>query len=233
MKDLSIIIVAGGRGLRMESSLPKQYLMLHVKPILIWTIENVYHSLPDDIETEIILVRSRADKRYVEEMLKEYTHDAIPLLFADGGDNRAESVYNGLCLASGNYVAIHDGVRPFVNPALLGRIWEARKHNAVIPAILPTDSIRISGNNGIFSSYPRADIRLIQTPQLFTNETLKNAYKSYRDDPDERCTDDASIVEKYTSSSPFIVDGDELNIKITTPKDLYIADLFINKGLFK
>ncbi|MBR8802137.1 2-C-methyl-D-erythritol 4-phosphate cytidylyltransferase [Porphyromonas levii] len=229
MKELSIIIVAGGKGLRMESNLPKQYLMLHVKPTLVWTIEHLFEAVDKSIDTEFILVRPKSDDDYVQDMMSRFLKKGIELKYADGGRERAESVRNGLDVASGSFVMVHDGVRPFVTNALLNRIWDAKMSGAVVPALPPTDSTRILTEEGLYRSIPRNGVRLIQTPQLFERELLRDSYKAYFSKPDSSCTDDASIVELYGGLAPSIVEGEEQNFKITTPKDLALATWCLSK----
>lgn len=229
MKELSVVIVAGGKGLRMESTLPKQYLMLHVKPILVWAIEHLYDAIGDTIDTEFILVRPKADEAFVSEIMSLHLKKGIELKYADGGSQRAESVRNGLELATGAFVMIHDGVRPFVSKELLYRIWDTRTNGAVVPAMEPTDSIRILDEERLYRSFPRSDVRLIQTPQLFERDLLVESYRGYFDHPNSSCTDDASIVELYGGLAPTVVEGEEQNIKITTPKDLALANWYLTR----
>ena len=229
MKELSVIIVAGGKGLRMESNLPKQYLMLHVKPILVWTIEHLYDAIDKSIDTEFILVHPKADEEYVTEIMSQYLKEGIELRYADGGSQRAESVQNGLDVASGAFVMVHDGVRPFVTKDLVNRIWNAKINGAVVPAMEPTDSVRILTEEGLYRSFPRGDVRLMQTPQLFERALLAKSYEGYFAQPDPSCTDDASIVELYSGLAPTIVEGEEYNLKITTPKDLALATWYLTR----
>lgn len=224
MKELSVVVVAGGSGRRMGTELPKQYLMLKDQPIIIWTLLNTFEATQDWVDCELILVRPSGDHAYVEELLRSYLPSSIQVKIADGGKERADSVQNGLALASGRYVMIHDGVRPFVTPAMLQRLWSARQSKAVIPAILPTDSIRLVQRDGANQAINRSTIRLVQTPQLFDREVLVKSYQAFNEQPDPTCTDDASIVEKYGGLNTTIVEGEEQNIKLTTPKDRVLAE---------
>lgn len=223
MSHLSVVIVAGGKGQRMESETPKQYLMLHVKPILAWTINHIKNALHNVKDVEYILVRPKEDDYYCSVVLPQYISEDITLKYADGGATRAESVSNGLALATGKYVMIHDGVRPFISTNMVERLMEKREHGSVIPAIPPTDSIRVlkSDRN---KSMDRSSIRLIQTPQLFRTSILEEAYEAFFNQPNTSLTDDASIVEYYQDITPEIIEGWDLNIKITTPKDMAVAE---------
>lgn len=224
VKELSVVVVAGGSGRRMGTELPKQYLMLKDQPIIIWTLLNIYEATQGWMDSELILVRPRGDHAYVEELLRSYLPSSIQVKIADGGKERADSVQNGLALATGRYVMIHDGVRPFVTHAMLQRLWSARQSKAVIPAILPTDSIRFVQCDGANQAIDRSTIRLVQTPQLFDREVLVKSYQAFNEQPDPTCTDDASIVERYGGLNTTIVEGEEQNIKLTTPKDRVLAE---------
>lgn len=224
MKELSVVVVAGGSGRRMGSELPKQYLMLGEKPIIIWTLLNIYKASQGWVDSELILVRPKGDCEYVEGLLRSYLPSSIHIKIADGGRERADSVQSGLSLATGSYVMIHDGVRPFVDKALLQRLWFARASHAVIPAILPTDSIRLVQKHGENHAIDRSTVRLVQTPQLFDTKLLNDSYSAFREQPDPGCTDDASIVERYSRMRTAIVEGEEKNIKLTTPKDIILAE---------
>lgn len=224
VKELSVVVVAGGSGRRMGTELPKQYLMLKDQPIIIWTLLNIYEATQDWVDSELILVRPSGDQAYVEELLPSYLPSSIQVKIADGGKERADSVQNGLALATGHYVMIHDGVRPFVTREMLQRLWSARQSKAVIPAILPTDSIRLVQGDGANQAIDRSTIRLVQTPQLFDREVLVKSYQAFNEQPDPTCTDDASIVERYGGLNTTIVEGEEQNIKLTTPKDRVLAE---------
>ncbi len=224
MKELSVVVVAGGSGRRMGTELPKQYPTLKDQPIIIWTLLNIFEVTQDWVDSELILVRPSGDQAYVEELLRSYLPSSIQVKITDGGKERADSVQYGLALATGRYVMIHDGVRPFVTHAMLQRLWSARQSKAVIPAILPTDSIRLVQHDGANQAIDRSTIRLVQTPQLFDREVLVKSYQAFNEQPDPTCTDDASIVEKYGGLSTTIVEGEEQNIKLTTPKDRVLAE---------
>lgn len=231
VKELSVVMVAGGSGRRMGTELPKQYLMLRDQPIIIWTLLNIYEATQGWVDSELILVRPSGDHAYVEELLRSYLPSSIQVKIADGGKERADSVQNGLALAAGRYVMIHDGVRPFVTREMLQRLWSARQSKAVIPAILPTDSIRLVQHDGTNQAVDRSTIRLVQTPQLFDREVLVRSYQAFNEQPDPNCTDDASIVEKYGGVNTTLVEGEEQNIKLTTPKDRVLAEWIMEEGV--
>jgi len=206
------IIVAGGKGLRMKSDIPKQFLELDGRPVLMHTIEAF---VKFDTDINLILVLPADQLAYWGELCKK--HDfAISHHKVTGGSTRFESVKNGLVEAPDNgLIGVHDGVRPFIRPETIAKIYdEAAKFGNAIPAIAPSESIRIENENGS-RIVDRATVRLIQTPQVFDAKALKEAYKtSYK----ESFTDDASVFE--TKHKIRLVEGQEGNIKITTPADL-------------
>lgn len=227
--ELSVVVVAGGSGHRMGADIPKQYLELEGKPIIVRTIEGLIHELSFLPEVQLIWVHPKGDGEYVRELIETFLPNTQSVITVEGGASRADSVWNGLQKATSDYVMIHDGVRPFVTAQLLRRLWDKRVDAAVIPAILPTDSIRLASSEGQMTAFPRNKVRLVQTPQLFDCEMLKNCYELYQQKPDENCTDDASIVERYSDNVIAIVEGDEQNIKITTPKDMALGEWYLKQ----
>ena len=218
----NVIIVAGGKGLRMGVDLPKQFIPVGGKPILMHTIEAFYDFDP---HINIILVLPGSYQVYWSELCCEYGF-SIPYTIASGGDTRFHSVKNGLKFVIEGVVAVHDGARPFVSKDLIKRCFKnAKTLKAIIPVINSTDSLReVTGENKS-RIIDRSKIRLVQTPQVFDVETLKAAYKT---DYKESFTDDASVVEN-TGIDVHLVEGEITNIKITTPLDLKIAELIVKK----
>lgn len=208
----TIIIVAGGKGLRMESEIPKQFLELNGKPVLMHTIEAFFLF---DEEIKLILVLPKGQFSFWDELCQKH-HFTIPHQKVAGGSTRFESVKNGLEQAPDTgLIGVHDGVRPFIRPETITRIYnEAAKHGNAIPVIAPSESIRIVTENSN-QIIDRASVRLIQTPQVFEAKALKEAYKiQYK----ESFTDDASVFEG--NNKIHLVEGQQGNIKITTPEDL-------------
>lgn len=217
----TIIIVAGGSGIRMGSKIPKQFLELHGKPVLMHTIERF---LQYDGEMDIILVLPVEqvplwDKLCIRHKFK------IKHQVAFGGETRYHSVRNGLALAvPGSLVGIHDGVRPLVSLSTIRRCFEtAEMEGNAIPALTSSESVRyIKNSQNHFVA--RQDIKLIQTPQVFQWNQVQNAYdQPYR----ERFTDDASVVESMGFSVNLIA-GNPENIKLTTPLDMKIAEFLMS-----
>lgn len=216
-----VVIVAGGQGVRMGADRPKQFLEIGGKPILRHTIERF---LAFDPSFEVIVVLPSAQKEWWRDycrqsgFLERYS-------IVSGGITRFHSVQNALrFVGDEGLVAVHDGVRPLVSRALLERIFAAaKKAPAVIPAVPVVESVRRVEED---ASVPvsRDGLVLVQTPQVFAADVLKKAY----DQPfSPSFTDDASVVEA-SGVRVHVVSGDRINLKITTPEDLQLAE-----GLFR
>ncbi len=215
-----VIIVAGGKGNRMESNIPKQFLNIAGRPVLFYTIECFFRYSPD-IEIVVVLPELYLDDW--RSLIKKYEFTIHHKLVV-GGETRFQSVKKGLNLISGSaLVAIHDGVRPFVSQDTLKRVFTmAEKTGNAIPVVSVTESIRRLIND---TSEPviRENYRMVQTPQCFHSELLKKAYEqAYR----EQFTDDASVVEAMGIKIN-LVEGNPENIKITRPGDLKFAEAFL------
>ena len=217
-----IIIVAGGKGLRMGSDIPKQFLPIGGKPVLMRTLERfrAYSSA-----LHIILVLPEAQQDYWQQLCEEYHFD-VEHQIANGGQTRFHSVQNGLALVPDDaegVVGVHDGVRPFPSIEVIRNCYEtARTAKAVIPVIPVVETVRhLEGDKSV--TVPRGDYRLVQTPQTFDIQLLKAANRQPYNDG---FTDDASVVESYGHAIT-LVEGNRENIKITTPYDLKIAEVLI------
>lgn len=227
MRDY-VIIVAGGKGLRMGSDIPKQFLPVGGRPVLMRTIERFREYSAD---LQIILVLPKAQQDYWRQLCHEY-HFPLPqqgedrggaYLLADGGETRFHSVQHGLALIPDDargVVGVHDGVRPFPSVEVIARCYEtARTQKAVVPVVPVVETLRHVAEG----TKPRGDYRLVQTPQTFEIQLLKAANRQpYCED----FTDDASVVEAYGHAIT-LVEGNRENIKITTPYDLRIAEVLI------
>lgn len=221
----NVIIVAGGKGLRMGYDLPKQFMLIGGKPILMHTLEAFYNYNP---QINIILVLPRSHQEYWAELCAKYNFTIVHTIAA-GGDTRFHSVKNGLEYITEGLVAVHDGARPFATTLLIQRCFEAvSNQNAVIPAIPATDSLREILADGKSEIVDRSKIILVQTPQVFDVSILKKAYNV---EYDNFFTDDASVVEAM-GGVIHIVDGEVTNIKVTTPIDLKIGELILAERIF-
>ena len=221
-----VIIVAGGKGLRMGGEVPKQFLPIGGKPVLMRTVEAFYQT---DAETGIVLVLPQEQQSYWKNLCCQYDF-RIPYILADGGCTRFHSVRNGLQVIpdedSDSLIAVHDGVRPFVSPRVLQECFEAAtRWGAVVPVLDMVDSVRQLSEDGSSMAVDRSCLKLVQTPQTFRADILKNAY---RQEFTERFTDDASVVEA-SGVSVALVSGNRENIKITTPFDLKIAEVLLKE----
>ena len=218
-----VIIVAGGKGLRMGSDVPKQFLPIGGKPVLMRTLERFREYSP---ALQIILVLPKAQQDYWKELCQKHNFTVVYQL-ADGGETRFHSVQHGLALIPDDaegVVGVHDGVRPFPSIDVISNCYEtARTAKAVIPVIPVVETVRHLDNAPSSHTVPRGEYRLVQTPQTFDIQLLKAANRqSYNDG----FTDDASVVEAY-GFDVTLVEGNRENIKITTPYDLKIAEVLI------
>ena len=219
------IIVAGGSGKRFGSEMPKQFLPLDGKAVLMRTIEKF-----DEADATIVVVLPIEHQEMWMTLCKE-NNFAVTHTIADGGKTRFESVKNGIAaienLADGDLVAVHDGVRPLASVELINRCYDnAQETGSAIPVVNPSDSIRQVIDDGTSRQLLRSSLRAVQTPQTFRAELLKGAY-----DVEESplFTDDASVVES-AGHQVTLVEGEVTNITITTPIDMIIAsELIKNK----
>jgi 2-C-methyl-D-erythritol 4-phosphate cytidylyltransferase len=215
------LIVAGGKGTRIKSSLPKQFIELNGKPILLHTLEVFYRY---NSELKIVLVLPEDDFPIWKSICEKFKFTKQVIL-QKGGATRFQSVRNGLALLDGEgLVAIHDGVRPLVSEDIIGASFHlASLHTCVVAAVRLKESIRITDQDQT-KAVDRSKFRLIQTPQTFDLRVIKQAYECTED---PSLTDDASVAEKagYRIS---LFEGSYENIKITTPEDLVIAQALLN-----
>ena len=214
-----IIIVAGGKGLRMGGEIPKQFLPIGGKPVLMRTME-AFHAY--DAEIQIVLVLPVAQQAYWKELCDQYAF-TLPYRLADGGETRFHSVKNGLDTIPTDeeaLVGVHDGVRPFVSAEGIARCYaEAARVGAVVPVTDVVETVRHLEDGGGSTTVNRDEYKLVQTPQVFSLALLKKAYaQPYI----PAFTDDASVVEAL-GHEVTLVQGNRENIKITTPFDLVVG----------
>ena len=213
-----IIIVAGGKGLRMGGDIPKQFLPVCGKPVLMRTLE-AFHAY--DASMRLILVLPVSQQAYWKQLCEEYQFELVHEI-ANGGETRFHSVKNGLALVEEDgLVGVHDGVRPFVSQEVINRCYEeAASLKAVIPVIGVVETVRHLIGEGS-ETVPRDQYKLVQTPQVFDVALLRRAYQQEYTD---LFTDDASVVEAL-GEKVYLVEGNRENIKLTTPFDLKLAEL--------
>jgi 2-C-methyl-D-erythritol 4-phosphate cytidylyltransferase len=214
MKKVALI-VAGGKGIRMNSDIPKQFLLLKGTPVLMRTIEKFSHL------DEIVLVLPKTQIEYWNNLCNEYNF-SIPHTDVEGGESRFQSVKNGLEKINKNsLVSIHDGVRPLVSKNLISNlISEVKEGVGSVPVVPIKDSIREVDKESS-THVDRRNLFTVQTPQCFLSDDIKNAYiQEYS----EKFTDDASVFENNGGNIKTII-GEERNLKITTEEDLKIASI--------
>ena len=219
-----LIIVAGGKGVRMGGDLPKQFQLLAGKPLVMVTIENLSAM---DVTMNIILVLPKDQMELWAELCEKYEFK-VPVTVVAGGTTRFHSVQNGLAAiddADDALVGVHDGVRPFLAIKVFDELFrEAAINGAVVPVVPVNDSMRrFIGGQGATEPVARDRYRLVQTPQVFKLSLLRKAYEQLYM---ENFTDDASVVENL-GEQVYIVDGNRENIKITTPFDFVVAKAIV------
>ena len=223
MAKHGVIIVAGGSGSRMQSALPKQFLMLGGLPVVARTINTFAEALPS---ADIVVVLPEAHIPLWRNL--EARFDVAPHRCVAGGSERFHSVKCGIeALGSDvEYIAVHDGVRALVSKRLIIRtLLDAEKSGATIPVIEVADSFRrVAGAESHI--VPRSELRAVQTPQIFSAELLRRAYEQPFD---SSFTDDASVVEAMGHRIS-LVDGERSNLKLTTPEDLEWAEYYLSKS---
>ena len=217
-----IIILAGGKGLRMGADVPKQFLPIGGRPILMRTIERFRAYSPS---LRIILVLPAEQHDYWRQLCEDYRFE-VACDITTGGPTRFHSIKNGLALIPDDeqgVVGVHDGVRPFPSVEVIGRCYEtARSQGTAVPVTNVVETVRrVDGEHS--QTVPRNHYRLVQTPQMFDIQLHKRAYNQpYRDD----FTDDASVVEAL-GHDIVLVEGNRENIKITTPFDMVVAEALV------
>lgn len=225
MKSTAIVLAAG-KGKRMNSGIHKQYLLLAGRPVLCYSLE-AFQKCP--FIDEILLVAGAGEEEYCRhEIVDRYGYDKVSRILP-GGRERYDSVYAGLKAASDcDYVYIHDGARPFVNGEMLSRAREAaEKYQACVVGMPVKDTIKVMDSEGFASSTPeRKSLFMVQTPQVFSYSVIRKAYDKVMSEKEIQVTDDAMMVEKAMNIKVKLVEGSYENIKITTPEDLKIAECF-------
>lgn len=222
MGKRGVIIVAGGSGKRMQSAIPKQFMLLGGMPVVARTINTFSEALPG---AEIVVVLPEEHLAMWKNLAARF--DVAVHKCVAGGKERFHSVKAGIDALSDNVtsIAVHDGVRALISKKLIIRATLAVEDNeAVIPVINVVDSYRRVTADGS-KIVPRSELRIVQTPQIFKSETLRRAYEQ---EFDASFTDDASVVEA-TGVSITLVEGEDSNIKLTTPEDMEWAEWFLQR----
>ena len=230
MNKITAIVLDAGSGSRMKSKTKKQFMEIKGKPVIWYSLFEFEKSRVD----EIILVTGKEDIDYCKkEIVEKYNLKKIKNVVA-GGSERYESVYNGLKEVTGNIVLIHDGARPLINNEFIERSIEGTiKSDACVVGVPVKDTIKRANKEGYIIDTPnRSELWITQTPQSFKTDLVKMAYKKMKEELEKgnttlNITDDAMVVEEFTTNQVRFVQGDYKNIKVTTPEDIDIAELFI------
>lgn len=239
MKKRTIaIVLAAGQGKRMNSKVPKQYLLINEKPILYYTLK----SFEDSFIDEIVLVVGDGETKYCREnFVDKYKFEKVSAIVV-GGKERYHSVYNALVWIEENkkgdsYVFIHDGARPFVTKDVLQRAHDTViAKGACIVGVPVKDTIKVIGKEGTVQNTPdRTTLWSVQTPQVFSYYKIKNAYDKLLEQEnygkvEKSITDDAMVMETFGDLPVYVVEGTYENIKITTPDDMILAEKILNKN---
>ncbi|MGN0243090.1 MAG: 2-C-methyl-D-erythritol 4-phosphate cytidylyltransferase [Lachnospiraceae bacterium] len=224
------IVLAAGKGRRMQTETPKQFMDLCGKPVLYYSLDAFEHSKVD----EIVIVTGKEDVAYVETEIVNGYHLNKVVKIVPGGAQRYESVYQGL-LASmdADIVLIHDGARPLIQPNQINdTIAVVQQYGACVIAVPSKDTVKIADEDGFVAETPkRASVWNVQTPQAFYYRDLKRAYEKMLNDGDSMVTDDAMVMECYGAHRVKLVEGTYTNLKITTKEDMEIAAKFIQDHL--
>nr|WP_317284065.1 2-C-methyl-D-erythritol 4-phosphate cytidylyltransferase [uncultured Sellimonas sp.] len=233
-KKCIAVILAAGQGKRMGTQIRKQYLELCSRPVLCYTVKAFEQS---DIIDEIILVTGKGEKEYVRtEIVGKYRMHKVSKII-EGGKERYDSVWNALSFIEEHYntehmmIFIHDGARPFADDEMIRRTYEAAgKYGACVAGMPVKDTIKIVNEEKEAIETPnRQKLWMVQTPQVFTASLIIEAYKKMMEVPHDHVTDDAMAVETMMGYPVKLVEGSYENIKITTPEDMEIAEVFVRR----
>lgn len=233
MEKFAAIVLSAGTGSRMKSDIPKQYMDLNGRPVIYYSLK----AFEDSNVESIVLVTGRDDIEYCrKEIVEKYGFTKVKAI-VEGGAERYDSVFEGLkAINDCDYVMIHDGARPMLDSNIIERAWRgAVEHKACVVGMPVKDTIRIVGTDGTAISTPdRKSLWQIQTPQAFDYRLIYEAYSKVLADvkagkQKANITDDAMIVECASNVKVHMTEGDYRNIKITTPEDIQVAEIFLKK----
>lgn len=225
MNKITALVLAAGSGSRMKSQTKKQFMELKGKPVIWYSLFAFEKSRVD----QIILVTGKEDIEYCRtNIIDKYGLKKVDAIVA-GGNERYESVYNGLKEVKGDIVLIHDGARPLVSNDIIERsIENAEKYGACVVGMPVKDTVKIVKENNVIESTPdRRKVWITQTPQAFQSELIKRAYNNLKNENNGNITDDAMVVEKFANHEVRFIEGAYSNIKITTPEDIALAETLL------
>lgn len=220
------IVLAAGSGKRMNSQVHKQYLIIQDRPVLYYSLK----AFEDSAVDEIVLVVGKGEEEFCrKEIVDKYGISKVKAI-VEGGKERYHSVFEGLKQTSdADYVLIHDGARPFVNQDIIRRcMQEVQKYQACVVGMPVKDTIKIADEEGYAKQTPdRKNVWMIQTPQTFSYALIYEAYEEMLKTEDIAITDDAMVLERIKGKKSKLIEGSYRNIKITTPEDLLIANVYL------
>lgn len=220
------IVLAAGSGKRMNSKVHKQYLIIQDRPVLYYSLK----AFEDSAVDEIVLVVGKGEEKFCrKEIVDKYGITKVKAI-VEGGKERYHSVFEGLKQTSdADYVLIHDGARPFVNQDIIRRcMQEVQKYQACVVGMPVKDTIKIADEGGYAKQTPdRKNVWMIQTPQTFSYALIYEAYEEMLKTEDTAITDDAMVLERIKGKKSKLIEGSYRNIKITTPEDLLIANVYL------
>lgn len=226
MNKYAAIVLAAGAGKRMNSSVRKQYMELAGKPVLYYSLK-IFEESP---VSEIVLVVGPGEIAYCrQEIIEKYSFTKVSAI-VEGGKERYHSVFEGLkAIQDADYVLIHDGARPFVEDAMIRHsIKTVEQYNACVVGMPVKDTIKVIGSDGFAETTPdRSRLWQIQTPQTFSYPLIYEAYEKVIANRDDTVTDDAMVLERATGHKVKVIEGSYRNLKITTPEDLPMAEVFL------
>ena len=220
------IVLAAGSGKRMNSQVHKQHLIIQDRPVLYYSLK----AFEDSAVDEIVLVVGKGEEEFCrKEIVDKYGISKVKAI-VEGGKERYHSVFEGLKQTSdADYVLIHDGARPFVNQDIIRRcMQEVQKYQACVVGMPVKDTIKIADEEGYANQTPdRKNVWMIQTPQTFSYALIYEAYEEMLKTEDTAITDDAMVLERIKGKKSKLIEGSYRNIKITTPEDLLIANVYL------
>lgn len=227
MGKIAAVVLAAGQGKRMNSDTHKQYMLLAGKPVLYYSLQAFEHS---EVDT-VIIVAGKGEKTYCKhEIVEKYGFQKVKEI-TEGGKERYHSVYEGLKVLPGDteYVLVHDGARPMLTSKIICDTIDAvRKYKACVTGMPVKDTIKIADKNRFALETPnRADVWAVQTPQAFSYDIIWKAYSALMEH-EIAVTDDAMVVETFLDYPVKLVEGSYQNIKITTPEDLPVAEVYLS-----
>ena len=220
------IVLAAGSGKRMNSKVHKQYLIIQDRPVLYYSLKAFEDSAVDEI---VLVVGKGEEKLCRKESVDKYGISKVKAI-VEGGKERYHSVFEGLKQTSdADYVLIHDGARPFVNQKIIRRcMLEVPEYQACVVGMPVKDTIKIADEGGYAKQTPdRKNVWMIQTPQTFSYALIYEAYEEMLKTEDAAITDDAMVLERTKGKKSKLIEGSYRNIKITTPEDLLIANVYL------